>query len=213
MKIVCTKVNRLEPPHEVQEFLADYGGRNLNGDPNFRLVWSNSRTSTRTKRFIDTDIHGNVLRETIETREVLKYGLPKLRDRFIIEQWYPASHYGSPEYWQRSNSQWQDGRLIQPIGGYPARGDYEYVDVVEWFDESGQPRFAWPTRTYVRHVVDTVRYLKGLTYGQVAAELQNNDLRKDTETENYYLDRVKDASRPFGGIQPFVSLAGLSAPN
>ena len=213
MNTTCVKVNQLEVPGDVQSYLAKYGGLNIHGDPNFRVVWSNSRTVKRTKRFIDTDAHGNVLRETVETREVLKYATPKLRDRFIIEMWYPASHFGDPDYWQRANTQWVDGRLVQPIGDYPARGEYEYVDTVELIDEFGNAQFEWPTRTYVRHVVDTVNYMRGLTLGQIADELEGNDLRKEADLENQILDKIKDASRPFGGIQPFVSMAGLSVPN
>lgn len=212
MAIVCTKVNRLETPNDVRKYITEYGGLNLYGDPNFRIVWSNSRSTVRTKRFIDTDSHGGTTRERIETREVLKYNSPRLRDRFIVEAWHPPSYYGSPEAWQRANTQWLDGYVIQPVGDYPSRGDYEYVDTVEWVDENGVPHFAWPTRLYAKYVVDTVRYMKGLSHGDIADELESADSKRDLDMENYYLDMVKNASRPFGGIQPFVSLAGLSLP-
>lgn len=213
MRIVCTHVNRLETPNEVRQYLNDYGGMNLFGEPNFRIVWSNSRSTRRTKRFVDADTNGEILRERVETRDVLKYSGSRHRDRFIVEAWHPPSFYGSPEDWQRANTMWQDGHVVQPIGDYPSRGDYEYVDTVEWVDEYGTSHFAWPTRLYAKYIVDTVRYLKSLSYDQIAGQLTSADEKREVDMENYYLERVRDASRPFGGIQPFVSLAGLSLPS
>lgn len=213
MSIVCTKVNSLAVPYGVQEFLTRYGGINVNGEPNFRIVWSGNHSVKRTKRFIDTDQYGDVVRQAVETREVLKYAQPMMRDRFIVEMWHPAEEYGDPDQWQRTNTLMMGGTLVQPIGDYPSRGEYEYVDTVESVDASGYRRFAWPTKDYVRAVVDTVRYMKGLTKEQIASGLEDNDLRSELARENRILDQVKNASRPFGGIQPFVSMAGLSAPN
>ncbi len=210
MRIVCTKVNQLAPPPGVQEYLTDYGGRNLYGGPNFRVVWSNGRTVTRTRRFMDTDSHGTIVRQTIGTREIPRYNYPALRDRFVIERWRPASDYGDPETWQRSNTKLIDGHLVQPIGDYPLRGDYEHVDTVEWVDAQGQHHFAWPTQDYVRFVVDSVRYVESMTAKDIYHTLGAADAAKEEADFNRILDKVKDASRPFGGVQPFVSMAGIT---
>lgn len=209
MRIVCTGVNHLDPPPGVQEYLTRYGGRNLFGEPNFRVVWSNSRVVKRTRRFIDTDPHGNVIRQAVATKFIQRYNYPATRDRFVIERWRPAEFYGDPEAWQRKNTKLIDGHLVQPIGEYPARGEYEHVDTVEWVDDFGAHKFAWPTREYVKFVVDSVGWVAGLSTDEIAAQLTAEDEAADNAMFEHYLTRVKDASRPFGGIQPFVSLAGL----
>lgn len=211
MRIVCTSVNDLTPPADVQAYLTKYGGRNLFGEPNFRVVWSNSRVVKRTRRFVDLDQYGSVVRETVATRFIQRYNYPHTRDRFIIERWQPASFYGDPETWQRKNSKWIDGHLVQPIGDYPSRGDYEHVDTVEWVDDAGNRHFAWPTREYVRFVVDSVGYVAGLSVNEIADKMNAADEKQEEAVFNSYLDRIKDASRPFGGIQPFVSLAGIKS--
>lgn len=209
MRIVCTEVNHLEPPPGVQEYLTDYGGRNIYGDPNFRVVWANGRIVTRTRRFIDTDASGNIIRQTVGTRTIRRYSVPALHDRFVIEKWHPASFYGDPDSWQYKNTKLIDGHLVQPIGDYPARGDYEHVDTVEWVDATGGHTFAWPSKTYVKFVVDSVRYVANLKLNEIEDKLNAEDEAQDNAQFERILTRIKDASRPFGGIQPFVSMAGL----
>lgn len=192
----------------MQEFLTEYGGLTLYGEPNFRVVWSNGRIVKRTRRFIDTDASGNVIRQAVGTRTIRRYNVPALRDRFVIERWHPASFYGDPETWQYQNTKLIDGHLVQPIGDYPARGDYEHVDTAETVDADGNRHFLWPSREYVKFVVDSVRYVQSLTREAIADRLTAEDEAREEQMFNSILDRVKDASRPFGGIQPFVSLAG-----
>lgn len=213
MRIVCTGVNHLDPPPGIQEYLTEYGGRNLFGEPNFRVIWSNGRIVKRTRRFLDVDQHGSVIRQTVATREIRRYNYPATRDRFVIERWHPPAFYGDPEYWQRSNSKWVDGHLVQPIGDYPSRGDYEHIDTIEWVTNAGEHKFAWPTRDYLRFVVDSVGYVAGMSINEIANTLTAKDEADDEALFNKYLDKIKDASRPFGGIQPFVSMAGLKGIN
>jgi len=213
LHIVCTGVNHLSPPPGVQEFLTLHGGRNLFGEPNFRVVWSNGRIVKRTRRFIDVDNHGNVIRQAVATKDIQRYNYPATRDRFVIERWRPPEFYGDPDTWQRANTKLIDGHLVQPIGEYPTRGEYEHIDTVEWVDEAGNRSFAWPTRDYVRFVVDSSLYVQHLSVDEIAAQLEAEDERSDEALFNKILDKVKDASRPFGGIQPFVSMAGLNRVN
>jgi len=210
LRIVCTGVNHLDPPPGVQEYLTRYGGRNLFGEPNFRVVWSNSRVVKRTRRFIDTDPHGNVIRQAVATKFIQRYNYPATRDRFVIERWHPASFYGDPETWQYKNTKLIDGHLVQPIGDYPARGDYEHVDTVETVDSAGNRHFLWPSREYVKFVVDSFNYVKSLSTRDIENTLTAEDEAKENAMFDNILARVKDASRPFGGIQPFVSLAGIN---
>lgn len=208
--MVCTEVNHLAPPPGVQEFLTEYGGKNIYGEPNFRVVWSNGRIVKRTRRFIDTDASGNIVRQAVGTRTIRRYNVPTLRDRFVVERWHPASFYGDPETWQHKNTKLIDGHLVQPIGDYPARGDYEHVDTVETVDTAGNRHFLWPSREYVKFVVDSFNYVKSLSTRDIENTLAAEDEAKENAVFDNILARVKDASRPFGGIQPFVSLAGIN---
>ena len=213
MHIVCTDVNHLDPPPGVQEYLTEYGGRNLFGEPNFRVVWSNGRIVKRTRRFIDVDNHGNVIRQAVATRWIRRYNYPSTRDRFVIERWRGPEFYGDPDNWQRKNTKLIDGHMVQPIGDYPSRGEYEHIDTVEWVDASGKHWFAWPTREYVRFVVDSAHMVESMTLEQIAEHQDGNEERREEAMFQNILAQVKDASRPFGGIQPFVSMAGLDRPN
>lgn len=63
-------------------------------EPKFRLSWSEDQRELRTGEF---DVHANgiFLRTETGTREMAKY--PYLRERYILEQWYPPELSFCPE--------------------------------------------------------------------------------------------------------------------
>ena len=89
-----------EAPPEILERMKRAGGVNCFGEANFRVVWGGSRLTWIGGRWTDRDEHGNILRETIETRRVPKY-LPV--ERWHIERWMPPESYGSPEAMGRAD--------------------------------------------------------------------------------------------------------------
>ena len=117
-----------EAPPEILERMKRAGGVNCFGEANFRVVWGGSRLTWIGGRWTDRDEHGNILRETIETRRVPKY-LPV--DRWHIERWAPPESYGSPEEWLAQTTEVEDGIRIAALGPYPARGEYEHCFTLE----------------------------------------------------------------------------------
>jgi hypothetical protein len=62
-----------EAPAEIRQRLARAGHSNRYGESNFRVVWGGSRLSWNGGRRTDHDTSGNVIRETIDLRQVPKY--------------------------------------------------------------------------------------------------------------------------------------------
>lgn len=86
-------------PDWVDGFLLVAAGSTPYGDPRLRIVWSEDR-----RLWADGP---------------KKY--PAIKERWVCEQWLPASTYGSPRTWAYDN----------PTRPYPARGEYEHLDTIE----------------------------------------------------------------------------------
>jgi hypothetical protein len=112
-----------EPPADLSERISGAGGANRFGEPNFRVVWGGSRLTWIGGRWIDRDLHGNKIRESIEMRRVPKYA-PE--DRWHIERWTPPEKYGLPEEWYTKTVETEDGISLPALGPYPSRGEYEH---------------------------------------------------------------------------------------
>jgi hypothetical protein len=116
-----------EPPKDIAEILRVGGGVNPYGEPNYRVVWGQSRMDWIGGKWQDFDDNGNLLREAIEVRYVPKYCV----NRWIIERWVPAETYGPPALWEMQTFETVDGRIVPALGPYPSRGDYELVFTLE----------------------------------------------------------------------------------
>lgn len=74
----------MENVKEINEGLKREFGKNLRGEANFRVSWSNTQTEVRRREY--NEFHGELFVRTVrETSECLKY--PLIRDRWIIEMW------------------------------------------------------------------------------------------------------------------------------
>lgn len=122
-----------EVPLNIQTRLTAAGGLNRYGEPNFRVVWGVSRLTWIGGEWSDTDNSGNYTRRIVEERQVPKY-FPF--ERWYLEKWFPAEHYGSPEEWERTLTEIQDGKKIRMLGPYPSRGEYEMCYRLEKPDET-----------------------------------------------------------------------------
>lgn len=88
------------------------GGSNLYGQPNYRLVWSESRFEIR---------YG---------QKVKKYGSG--RDRWILEKWCPPEMYGDPDTWHFETYDAEFREMA--LGPFPNHGEYEHSYT---FDQGG----------------------------------------------------------------------------
>jgi hypothetical protein len=127
-------------PAAIATYLLRKGGKNLYGEPNFRLVWSPNRMIQKGGKFSDWDkniaVHerggfirlksgllvpnGHTpIRTVIGIRTVPKYAFDA---GWILERWIPPAYYGSVDVW---NDRVVPGTKIPLSGPYPATGDYE----------------------------------------------------------------------------------------
>lgn len=71
----------------INDFLAAGTKVPLTETPMFRLVWSDEQFELRTGTFNIRDTDGRFLATVTKTENVLKYNW--IKDRWILEQWYP----------------------------------------------------------------------------------------------------------------------------
>lgn len=127
-------------PESVSTYLLLKGGKNVYGEPNFRLVWAPARMKQQGGRWQDWDKNlssrergglmvlasGLVIpswhkpdRIVFEVRTVRKYGMI---EGWVLERWVPSIYYGSEAEWYE---RCVPGTRV-PFGGpWPAHGDYE----------------------------------------------------------------------------------------
>lgn len=104
-------------PKELQSRLTTVGGLNPYGEPRLRLIWG----------WTPTDYVYNRRERHYETRPPM---LPN-RNRWIVEQWFPAEYYGTPQMFRWTYTQNVNGEQIDLLGPYPSRGRYEHLVTVE----------------------------------------------------------------------------------
>jgi hypothetical protein len=185
-------------PEDVQRRVAEAGGWNLYGEPNFRVVWGGSRLCWIGGRWVDHDASGNFIRAAIELRRVPKY-LPE--NRWHIERWMPGASYGTPEQWAELTTEVEDGVRIAALGPYPARGEYEHCFTLsgargEFVQLSGAA-CDW----VVRAVQWAARHSRRARRSALDAREEARERRWDSRTD----DLLSDAGPAFGGAD-FVSL-------
>lgn len=202
-RIVAGRVFSEHPDPAVVRFIAKYGGRNLYGDPLFRLVWGAERRHWKVAVWHDKDAHGNVVRRVRECRYHWKY--PKFVQSWVLEFWKPPTEFegGDRERWlqRRGYKDAIAGRIDQPVDVFPSRGDYEIFD---FFGGDDAPP---PTVMNVKHSIDRYRALREMTRAQFDSDEAARAAREDLRTTMHYYDMVRDATRP-SAHEPWVSMAG-----
>jgi hypothetical protein len=191
-----------EAPAEIAERVARAGGRNCYGQPNFRVVWGWSRLGWVGGRWTDRDAHGNVVRETIEMRQVPKY-LPC--DRWHIERWTPPESYGSPAQWYAQTLEAENRALIPALGPYPSRGEYEHCFTLA--DARGE--FVPLDGAACEAIVRAIEWARAQDAAAHRAALDSREARSERAWESFADDALDDAGRSFQG-QPQVSFANAA---
>lgn len=113
-------------PPSVSRELARVGGRHpLYDVPLFRLVWGQKRLHWVGGKFEnEIDNNGRRLAPHVATKQEPRY-FGSNAERWILERWIPAAC--SQSEWYRTNEKWIDGVLVDQLGPYPDRGEYEEV--------------------------------------------------------------------------------------
>lgn len=107
-------LNYIQPPYKpswFEERLSNIGGRNLYGEPNFRVVWGMDERCYRGGR-----------------PDAIKYigmsendlGMPC----WILEEWWSPNRLGSVEDWEAARYSWDGMNRVDMLGEFPQRGIY-----------------------------------------------------------------------------------------
>lgn len=168
-------------PPDFQRRITEAGGRNLYGEPLFRIVWGWSRMAWIGGKFEgETDRNGNLLPAyECLTREP-KYldGL----DQWHLEVWCPPDRYGSPESWPE-----------EALGPFPARGDYERLT-------SFGPRSLTPA--LLERLVQFVMHSKQISTGERRTALLAAEEAKERQFDRDADDILSDV--PLTYLRPHI---------
>ena len=167
-----------EATAEVARELKLAGGCNRYGEANYRAVWGWSRLDWIGGKWEDRDADGKLLREVVELRREPKY-IP--HNRWHIERWMPPESYGSPEQWNRETREFENGRSIQALGPYPARGDYEHCITVE----GPRGEFVQMTPAVARHICRGIEASRGFSKAKGREALDKRSERAEREYDAY----------------------------
>ena len=190
-----------EPPKWLNERLAQVGGRNLYGQPNFRVVWGWSRLAWMGGKWEDRNAAGNLIRAVIEYRREPKY-VPF--NRWHLERWLPPEHYGSPELWQRDFTEVIDGISVQMLGPFPGCGEYEHVFTVQRPDGS----FLQLLPHVCEVVVQAVLFSHHLSSADRKESLQSRETRKERAVAARSDAILRNALEPMFYGQPHIGYRG-----
>lgn len=153
-------------------------------------------------RWTDRDAHGNVIRESIELREVPKY-LPV--DRWHVERWIPPEVYGSRDEWYRRTIEVEDGTRLPALGPYPSRGEYEHCFTLE--TPAGE--FVPLTASACDWVVRAIAWARQQTRDAARAAIAKRESRCERDWDRAISDVLDDGSSAFQG-RSFVANAARS---
>lgn len=175
-------------------------GKNPDGKPLYRVVWSESRTWLLGGSWPDNG--------EIEYRHCPYYGG---RQEWVLEKWLPAVEYaGAKESWGSTidHSLAAHGITVYTMGPYPSKGWYEHI-----YSFSGD---APPNLDELAPLFEAS---KDYTLEQLKAGVQLFHERKHQEWSDNFDDAVEDLA-PAGGYamtnlnpaKPTADTAGLSDP-
>lgn len=181
-----------EAPESLKLRLITAGGVNPYGEPNFRVIWGETRETWIGGEWVDTDDSGNEIRTVIECRRVQKY-VPA--DRWYLEKWMPPEHYGSPETWNTQNIERDDrgkpvmvnGEHVPSLGPYPSRGEYEMCYRLE---KDGQ--YAPLEPGAIETIVQMIRCGEAASKAENRASIFRANEKKERDYDNFCMDVLND---------------------
>jgi choline dehydrogenase-like flavoprotein len=186
-----------DAPTSVQQRIAEAGGLNRFGEPNFRVVWGGSRLTWIGGRWTDRDANGNIVRERVELRREPKY-VPL--DRWHIERWMPPEAYGSPEPWYKQSIETEGGLCVPALGPYPSRGEYEHCFTLQ----GTRGEFIPLTAAACEWIARAVEWSRWQPRSTQRAANESKEVRRARYWDRVADDVLDDAVPAFSG-QSFVT--------
>ena len=120
-----------ETPAWASEYMTRIGGRNRFGEPNLRVVWSNSCLGWVGGKFEVHDEAGNFVREVYKLEWMPRY---PIENRWLVEQWIAPEKFGTPSSWMAQTKDFSEEGNIPQLGPFPFRGRYQLCCTLEMPD-------------------------------------------------------------------------------
>jgi hypothetical protein len=172
---VSEHVSPPEDPAEFQRILTYHAGLNLYGRPNLRIVWSGNETVTEKTPMM---VHGS---EKLVTTRSLKY--PGISERWVLEAWYPAGHFGPPD---------------------DESGSFGFYEWTATLDLGGE--FVRPTWEILVRACRLLTLARAKTYADKAIAGRNRIQRREAVQAAQDWSIVDDGYSAFGP-RPWISMA------
>ena len=181
----------LECPQEYADFLARIGGKNPFGEPNFRLVWGQTRTRV---------IYGQADGGKCGAHVKFKYhGIPA----WHLEQWKSPIEIGcaSREDWYRDT--WQPDVGLHLMGDFPSRGDYDSCPIALYTKNVVNKTLvidAMPLNyRMLEFLVPVIQSERELSWQRRRAIVQDQEDKAKKERARIAEDIYRNGSPAFGG--------------
>jgi hypothetical protein len=120
-------------------------------------------------------------RTFVGVEKVMRY--PTI-EGWILQMWRPASHFGTPEYWNSSMFLWKGDANNNVNGPYPERGDYEFAsERVERSREGPMiVQLSWPEIPALSLLEDMIQFLDSENMKQYGADKEARRAIRMNET-------------------------------
>ncbi|MCI0725043.1 MAG: hypothetical protein L0338_39675 [Acidobacteria bacterium] len=200
------------PDPEIQRQIDRKVGLNWLGEPLYRVVWGWSRLDWCAGLMTRYDEGGRFLREEYGIFYEPKYDYLGRRDglsRWIVEKWFPAESYGSPETWAYQTREIDGYQECQALGPYPSRGDYELSFVVQ---HPLNQAFIQLTHSIVDMVVEIAERNREIEAARRRQAKKEELERQELKRRQLYADVWDEAAPAFGGV-PNTTQANAPMPN
>lgn len=184
-----------KPRPELQGFLSRVGGKNIYGQPIFRLTWPWQRLVWIGGEWDCYDGHGNWYGTKIEYRLEPKYfGAPL--DRWLLEKWVPWWQiWPFKQLWESQTVQTIGGCLVETEGPFPAQGDWELSETLM----SSSGGYIEPTVTLLDWIMTRVLARERFSRSQCRAAIQRKAAKEEKAQDDLVEEMVLDSFPAFGG--------------
>lgn len=192
----------LKVPANVEKAIAAAGGRDIFGDPIYRLAWGWARLELRVGLHSDYDDNDILVRRELRAEWWPRY---EPRNRFHLEIKKPPETYGGPEAWEDGTSVYVDGVRVPALGPFPSRGEYEHVAICQ----SREGGFMWPTEDAVKDLILWHKTALARTKDERKALAEaKTEYEKETRRKRFH-DIIDSEARAFP-FRTWVPVSGKS---
>ena len=183
-------------PEWFEQKLREVGGTNRYGGNNFLVRWAQGGQDECYYRAGGIWSGEGQIPYTGYRNLLLGGGTPS----WMLLQWHPSEHYGTPEMWYMQN--YDEASGLQTLGEYPYRGKYELLYNLRWSEKRGNTLYfeAMPLNSFLlRTVVPIIIAAKGISYEKTKAALLDQRAREDAIDVNNIEDVMRTSALPFKG--------------